>query len=129
MNVNSLTDLNLHDSDLLEIVVDRANRAADQITLRLDYIEDYESMRTTEKRLVFSDCVKAIFNMNFKVSTPDSVDRGFEVVPSALLEATRENLGKIGLVLDGAVKHFRIEMNTTGSHLDILAENVEIVPD
>ncbi len=127
MTVLSLSDLNLHDSELLEIVVDRVNRDADRITLRLDYIEDYESMRTTEKRLVFSGCVKAVFDMNFKVATPDSVNVGTEIVPSSLLEATREKLRKAGLTIDNAVRHFRIETNTTGSALDILAEKVEIV--
>ena len=47
MTVISLCDLNLHDSELLEISVDRADRNADRIILRLDYIEDYESMRTS----------------------------------------------------------------------------------
>jgi len=67
--------------------------------------------------------------MNFKVATPDSVNKGFEVVASPLLEDARETLGKVGLSLDKTVKHFRIETNTTGSVLDILAEEVEIVPD
>jgi len=129
MTVHSLTDLNLHDSELLEISIDRVDRQADRITLRLRYIEDYESMRTTERRLVFSGCVKAVFDMNFKVTTRDSVDTGFEVAPSALLEAARQTLGKVGLTVDKAVKHFRIETNTTGSVLDILAESVEIVPN
>ena len=129
MTVHSLTDLNLHDSELLEITIDRVDRDADRITLRINYIEDYDSMRITEKRLIFSRCVKAIFDINFKVATPDSVNKGCEIAPSALLESTLGRLRKVGLTIDKVVKHFRIETNTTGSVLDILAEEVEIVPD
>ena len=46
--VSSIRDLNLHDSELLDVVV-----KMDEITMHLDYIEDYETMKCTHRDLVF----------------------------------------------------------------------------
>lgn len=127
MTIHSLRDLNLHDSELMEITVDRVDRVADQITLRLNYVEDYVEMRTAVRRLVFSGCVKTILDMNFKVATPDSILSGGEIEPSPMLDAARMTWANIGLPLAQSVRHFRIETATTGSIVTILAEKVELL--
>lgn len=117
----------MHDSELLKIVIDRVNKDANRVQLHLDYIEDYTTMKSSAKTIVFSGCVKAVFDMNFNVATPDSLKGGFEIEPSPLLEAAKARMLKSGLEIARTVKHFRIETNSTGSIIDILAEQLDLV--
>lgn len=126
MTVDSLADLNLHDSEVIEVVVDRADTEADRIIVLLDYIEDYESLEVRRRRLVFHGCYRAVLDMNFGVIAPESIRLGYEVENSGLIAALRSRLGAAGVDAVGRLRHFRLEMNSTGSVIDIVAERVEL---
>jgi len=57
--VHSIRDLNLHDSELLEIVI-----KTDEVTMRLSYIEDYETMRCSRRDLIFRGCTEMSLKIN-----------------------------------------------------------------
>lgn len=127
MTVDSLSNLNLHDSEILELVVDRADTEADRIIVSLDYIEDYESMQVSRKKLVFCGCYRAVLDMNFGVLAPESIRLGYEVEDSQLISDLRTRLEKVGVRINDRLKHFRLETNSTGSVIDIVAERVELL--
>ena len=129
MTVDSLSGLNLHDSEVIEVVVDRADTEADRIIVLLDYIEDYESMEVSRKRLIFHGCYRAVLDMNFGVIAPESIRLGYEVEESDLIDALRSRLGAVGVEVGGRLKHFRMEMNSTASVIDIVAERVELLDE
>lgn len=102
MQVASIHNLNLHDSDLLEVVV-----AGDEVVLVLDYIEDYESMRCAKRRLVLRDCREVSIHMNLAYASPNSILKGDESP------------------FDG-LRRVRIETNTTGSVIEVVTSSVEL---
>ena len=103
MIVHSINDLNLHDSELLEVVI-----KLDEVTLRLDYIEDYETMRCANRELVFRGCSETAVKMNPGYASPDSILGGNE---------SPHDLGR----------KVRIEMNTTAAIIEIVAREIELV--
>ncbi len=127
MNVESLCGLNMHDSELLELIIDRVDKKADLIVLVLNYIEDYESMSVSRKKLAFYGCYKAVLDMNFGVIAEESINTGYEIEDSILLDELTLDFAKVGINLVGKLKHFRIETNSTGSVIDIVAERVELL--
>ena len=101
--IDCVRDLNLHDSELLDVVV-----RLDEVTMHLNYIEDYETMRTNRRRLVFRGCSRISFIINPGYAPPDSILLGDE--------SKAEEGRKI-----------RIEMNTTASVIEITAKDVVLL--
>jgi hypothetical protein len=128
MLLESLDKINLHDSILLGIRIGPTN--GDRIELLLDYAEDYEGPRKEcRKKLVFSHCIKVVADLNFFLATPDTIETGYEMKSSALVEETRETLGKMGIVTDPRTKHFFLRMASSGSTMGILAAQAELLPE
>jgi hypothetical protein len=73
--VSSIRDLNLHDSELLDVVV-----KMDEVTMHLDYIEDYGTMKCTRRDLVFRKCSNVAFKINCGYAPSDSILFGDESV-------------------------------------------------
>ncbi|HSF22678.1 MAG TPA: hypothetical protein VLE20_00510 [Blastocatellia bacterium] len=65
MLVDLLNDLNIHDSDLLDVMIESSESC--RLTMRLVYIEDYITLKTSHKKLVFAGCVKAMMVINFGI--------------------------------------------------------------
>lgn len=131
---NSLTELNLHDSDLIDFKVIRAaENETDRIELYLDYIMDYDTLERKRVRLVFNDCFQANLKLNFNICPPDSILTGDEIHKSNMLEEVKLKWGKISHAHIGldkkidSLKHYRIEMNTTGSVFDIIAREFFLI--
>lgn len=103
MRVRSIRDLNLHDSRLLDVVI-----AMDEVTMHLDYVEDYETMRCSRRSLVFRGCTEVSFQINPGYAPPDSILGGDEF-PS------------------DRGRRVRIETNTSASVIEITAGEVELV--
>lgn len=101
MQVANIHDLNLHDSALLEVVV-----AGDEVVLVLDYIEDYESMRCSKRKLLLRKCREASMHMNLAYASSNSILKGEESA-------------------SGGFRKVRIETNTTGSVIEVVASFVE----
>ena len=102
MQITNIRELNLHDSDLLEVVI-----AGDEVILLLDYIEDYESMQCARRKLVLRKCREASIRMNLAYASPNSILKGEESVSDGL-------------------RMVRIETNTTGSVIEVVASSVEL---
>jgi hypothetical protein len=102
MTVANIHDLNLHDSDILEVVV-----AGDEVALVLNYIEDYESMRCSKRKLILHGCIEASMHINLAYASPNSILKGEESV-------------------SGRLRKVRIETNTTGSVIEVVAASVEL---
>lgn len=101
--VHSIRDLNLHDSELLEIVI-----KMDEVTMRLSYIEDYETMRCSRRDLIFRECTEISLKINGRYAPPDSILVGDEF-PS------------------DHGRRVRIETNTTASVIEITASEIELI--
>ena len=125
---SELDELNLHDSELIDFRVIRVKEGEpDRIELYLDYIEDYDTVKTKRLRLVFTDCFQANLKLNFNMRPPDSILTGDEIRESDMLEEVKlkwkeMSHGHLGLNKRvDSLKHYRIEMNTTASVFDIIA--------
>jgi UDP-galactopyranose mutase len=127
MIIKSLCDINLHDSELLGIRIDKVNGDADRIILDLNYIEDYETARMCLKELVFTGCMKAMFNLNFGVLTPDSLKGGFEVEESDLVKEVMAVFSRMNVGYQKELRHFQLETIATASRINIVAERVELL--
>lgn len=103
MVVTSIDDLNLHDSELIEVLVD-----GDNVVMVLDYVDDYETMKCSRKRLVFSGCTEAHFKINPGYASPNSILCGDES-------------------RFGNQRKVRIEMNTTAAVIELVAAEIELV--
>ncbi len=96
MLIASLDEINLHDSILLGIRMGPMNGGS-CVELLLDYVEGYKGpQKECRKKLVFSNCLKVVADLNFFLATPDAIETGYEIEPSALLEATKHTLGEMG---------------------------------
>jgi hypothetical protein len=73
--------------------------------MHLNYIEDYETMKTNRRSLVFRGCSRVSFVINPGYAPPDSILLGDE---SESAEGRK----------------IRIEMNTTASVIEITAKDV-----
>lgn len=103
MVVASIHDLNIHDSELIEVLVNK-----DNVVMLLDYIDDYETMKCSRKRLVFSGCSEAHFKINPDYASPNSILRGDESQV-------------------GNQRKVRIEMNTTAAVIEVMAAEIELI--
>ncbi len=101
--VRSIRDLNLHDSELVDVVI-----KMDEVTMHLDYIEDYETMKCTHRKLIFRGCTEVFLKINPGYAPPDSILSGEEF--------SSERGRKV-----------RIEMNTTASVIEIVANEIELI--
>ena len=118
---SSLTELNLHDSELIDFRVIRGRGEPDRIELYLDYIEDYDSLKIRPVRLVFNNCREANLKLNFGYCPPDPILGGEEVYESDMLESLKVKLKGFSSLMVDSLKHYRIETNTTACVYDIIA--------
>lgn len=119
MVINSIEDLNLHDSELIKLEID----GEDRVILQINYIESYEAFNTSLKFLVFEECLKVIVDANFGVASPNSILLGKEIANSDLLQNEIKKWEKIHSSTK-KLRHFFIETNTTNTKIDIIAEKV-----
>lgn len=131
MKPDKIYDLNLHDSVIKEIVIHRAGDQIDTITFYLKYIENYKTAETTDKLLEFSECYTLHADMNFGCKSPDSILEATVIDQSDLVKKVENLFAKIGGQLRSlGLKHYRIETNTTGSIIDIVARDFNLInPD
>src|SRR5262245_6439706 len=106
MSMTSLIDLNLHDSRLLGFFL--YGEDSSEVIMRLAYIEDYETLRTSDRRLVFSGCVKVVVDA-YVLATSDSLRTGYEVENSPMLAEVKLELERSGFPDFGSLKHFYVE--------------------
>ena len=119
----SLSELNLHDSELIDFVMP-AGESSDVI-VHLDYIEDYETLRTAKKSLVFTGCVKVLIDANLLV-TPDSLRTGHELQNSSLLNEVKQKLAKSGFPGSDQLRHFYLETNSNATIFNFIAQSVDL---
>jgi hypothetical protein len=124
MRVDSLNNLNLHDSELLKVVIDTGDPSL--VILYLNYIEDYEAVSTSHKRLIFHDCLKVLIDANFGLLTPDSLRTGHELQQSSNLDEVKAKLQHARIPVSDDLTHFYLETNSTGSMFNIIARWVEL---
>jgi hypothetical protein len=123
MRITSLSDLNLHDSEVIDFVI--RNDQSSEAILYLDYIEDYETLNTSKKRLVFRGCVKVIVDANLLV-TPDSLRTGYEIESSEILDDIKTRLARVGIPMPNILKHFYLETNSNASVFNVIAETIDL---
>ncbi|MCE0484994.1 MAG: hypothetical protein LV479_12250 [Methylacidiphilales bacterium] len=104
MIVNSISDLNMHDSELLRVLIERT-----EVTMFLDYIEEYDPLKSSPKKLVFRECTNLVLTTHLGYASPDSI-----------LAAEEINLGSSG-------RKFRITTNTTATTIEIIANIIELI--
>lgn len=112
----SLLDLDLHDAQILEIYFQSKVDFNDCIKIVLES-ENFKKVFNTRKiELQIEECYKAKINVNMWISGKDTV-RDFEIYDSSdWIKEEREKNNTI----PKNIKHFVLELNTSGSVLDFL---------
>ena len=124
----NLEKMSFHDVYILGININTKKDHFDQITLFLESSEFVSDFATDKVILKFRECYKANLQLQMWIEGKDSI-RSFEVLEQSnlLLEA-----GKIlkasGSQLVTKLKHFQLNLNTSNSTIDILAEDVIVEP-
>jgi hypothetical protein len=122
MRIASLTDLNLHDSELIDFVI---RNESSEVIVHLDYIEDYDTLHTSKKSLVFRGCVKVTVDANMVVA-PDSLRTGYELESSEILNDVKKKFARVGIPIPNHLRHFYLETNSNASILNVIAEFVDL---
>ncbi len=102
MEIDDICNLNLNDSDIVEI---RVNRCYD-VELKLNLIMSYDTQETEPCILLFQDCQSASFDLKLAYSGPNSILSGTQIRHS-----------------DGFVEYV-IETNTTASKIRVTSRKL-----
>jgi hypothetical protein len=127
MDEKYFLNLNLHDSIITELLIDKKNENSTNFTLTLDYVNDYESYNTVPKKLVFSGCYKIAISMNTGIIAPESISIGEEILLSDLIKEIGDMFKKTGVPFPNNLRHFRILTSSTSSLIDIVSGGVELI--
>ena len=127
MKVDKIEGLNMHDSVIMELRVARQGDTSDTVDIRLKYIDDYDTMETSYRLLRFSGCYKLHCDINFGVDSPDSILKTERVESSELIQKVKMKFPLIREQLSSALNHYRIETSTSGSTIDLVAKQVELI--
>ena len=127
MDVTKFKDLNLHDSEILSIIVKYVSPDIRQVDLLLDYIDCYQPLKTSKKVLRFYGCYKIRLNLNLDVIAPESILEGKVIQPSALRQHHENQLRKVGGSLPESLKHFQVITNSIAGTLDVLSTGVDLL--
>ncbi len=120
MKITHFNDLNMHDSEIKSMTI----WPCGDIVLYLTYIEDYDTMMTSLKKLIFRPCFKILMNCNFCTSGNEPILFGKEIEKSGLARGVYAKRKKMTLKT-GELKHFYIETSTNAWRIDIIAEGFE----
>ena len=111
--------LNFHDSHILklELLLDMSD--LESFSVWIDYIENYNTHKTSVRRLTFEDCreIRLINHLGFVRN--NSIAEAGTLLDSDLLNASETAWRNVGLVSTNW-KHFYMTTNT-GSRLDVIA--------
>jgi hypothetical protein len=99
----TFSDLNLHDSSVLglNLTLDRNEPESFEIFLR--YIENYETLRTSRRRMAFTDCRKVRIEGHLGFVRGNSILSGEVIEHSDLLAQTYSAWENSGLVELGSI--------------------------
>ena len=123
-----IEDLNLHDSRIKSVTLHRKGAEDDIVDIFLEYVEDYETSVTSGKILRFMGCYKFIGDINFGFGSSDSIINASSIIDSKLISEEKNKWSKIDKnILSKPLKHYRIETDTTGSTIDIVASSIELI--
>lgn len=126
MNIDDIASLNLHDSELISVLVMTTDEGDENISLRLNYLIDYESFESVPKALIFEGCWSSTLKMNFRVQRPDSILSAEEMIDSDFINEIRNRWSSIGFPQTTILRHFVITTSLSGSRLDIVAEKLRL---
>ena len=127
MIIQDIASPNLHDSHLVSITVRTTDEGDENISLRLNYLNDYQSFETTPKLLVFDNCWGAVFNANFRAEGPDSILSAEEVAESDFITEILEKYARVNLKPNIRLRHFVIKTSLTGSRLEVVSEKARLM--
>ena len=115
------SNLNLHDSAILQLDIVLDATRGESLTIWLKYIENYESKTSSPRKLMFVDCREIQLSSHLGFAQGHSIDRGDMMLESNLLTQVRLAWANSGAELS-AWKHFYISTHT-GSRLDVIAHD------
>lgn len=117
---NEFYNIEWHDSQLLEIVIDKKNPGT------IDNLILVISLPNNEKnKIIFKECYHAQLILNFGISSPDTVlDINFESASPEIQEILKK-WEKIGVHID-QLYSFEIITNTSNSNIKIFSKKIII---
>ena len=124
MIVESISSLNLHDSELMSIIVQTTDEGDENISLHLDYVLDYGSFNTQKRVLTFVRCWGAKLDMHFRYSGSDRIYSSIETNSSRFIDDVRNRYATANIIPTSRLRHFVITTGLSGSQLDIIAEEL-----
>jgi len=123
--MNSIDNLNLHDSTILEICFQSKNDFNDYIKIIIESNNFIEEFKTKQIELIIDNCFKVKANMNMWITGKDTI-RSFEIHKNSdwIIEEKEKNK-----LTPKHIKHAVLELNTSGSLLNFLiTKDIEISP-
>jgi hypothetical protein len=126
MIVENISSLNLHDSELMSIMIQTTDQGDQNILLQLDYILDYESFDTQKRVLTFIRCWGAKLDMHFRYSGSDRIYESTETDDSQFIDEVRNKYAMANIIPTSRLRHFVITTGLSGSQVDIIAEELSI---
>ena len=124
MRVEQLSELNLHDSVVRSLSLDRRADAV-ALEIHLDYIVSYDDPKTVPAVLRFADCVALEAIVRCWIDSLESIGHGVTLSPDEAAEFVSRNhlLGNV----PSDVRVHSIEMATTASRLELSCRRVELL--
>ena len=121
-----LGNISLHDVTVTGIEVRSTNDHFDYVSLSLEASEFKKEFGTNTVRLIFEDCYKAEFRLQMWISGKDSIRSHSIKDDSPWIKELQELEDKGVSLPKGSFKHFVLELNSSGSTIEVLARNVKM---
>ena len=124
MQIQNINDFDFHDSYLLRIEPCDLTEAADEFGLVIDHVVDDDSLEIKRKRLVFKRCWTVSSILNFRYISRNPIEQILELKESELLDSACRFANIARSDARYQIRHFQIRTSSTGSEINIIAEEV-----
>lgn len=124
MQIQNINDFDFHDSWLLRIEVFNLSDGADEFGLVIDQVVDDDSLEIKQKQLVFKRCWTVSATLNFRYISRNPIDYVLELKESELLDSARRFADASQSDARQQIRHFQLRTSTTGSEINVIAEEV-----
>lgn len=124
----NIESMSLHDAYMTGVKISTIKDHFDCVIIELEGADFRERFGTEKVRLSFEGCYRAQFNMQMWICGKDSVRRLSAIDCSEWLDEVAGLRDKGLLPQTVRFRHFSLELNTSGSTIEILAIDVNIEP-
>ncbi len=122
----NISNITFHDAFITEVQIMTLDNHFDYVSLTLEALEFRERYNADKIKLIFDGCYKARLDLQMWILGKDTIRNCYCKKESDLLNQVDVLISKGLLPNNSKFKHFSIELNTSGSTIDILAKSAKI---